>query len=356
MSVNEPNWRKLKSDAAFRARMEKRTAVIRAVRNFFASRGFLDVETPILVAHPGMEPHLEPLAATVKDEKGGGFPAHLITSPEYSMKKLLAAGFERIFEITKCFRNGEPWGGAHNPEFTMIEWYRARADYRSIMSDVEEMVVGVAIEAAGGARVVYQGRTVDLAPSWTRLSVAEAFDRHLGIDLGRAVDDPDRFRREAADRGVIVAAADSFDDLFFKLFLRDIEPKLGMPERPGAAAKPVILYEYPRSMAALARLKPDDARFAERFEVYCLGIELGNAFSELNDAAEQRRRLEEERDLRRRSGKPAFEIDEQFIEAVGLMPESAGIAFGLDRLVMLLADAPDIRDVLFFPASDIFSD
>jgi len=354
MPNNVPNWRRLSSDAVYRGRMLQRSLIMRAVREFFAGRGFLEVETPVLVAHPGMEPHLEPFETRLTDERGGARAGFLITSPEYSLKKLLAAGLPKIFEITRSFRNGEPWGGTHNPEFTLIEWYRARDDYRSLMRDTEDLVADAAMKLAGRTTIEYQGQRVELAPSWTRLSVAEAFDKFCGVDLGRGIDDPEWFRTAVAERGCLIDMTDTFDDVFFKLFLRDIEPKLGQPGDPGETAKPVILYDYPRTMAALARLKPEDGRYAERFEAYCLGIELGNAFSELNDAAEQRRRLVEEQELRRRLGKPAPAIDEQFLEAVGQMPPSAGIAFGLDRLVMLLTDAKDIRDVLFFPASDLF--
>jgi elongation factor P--(R)-beta-lysine ligase len=355
-----PQWKKIKSDPLIRQRMVKRSAVLASIRRFFDVHEFLEVETPILVRHPGMEPNLDPLGATLKRDDGVEFPGFLITSPEYSMKKLLAGGLPRIFEITKCFRNGEPWSlagageqGTHNPEFTMIEWYRADADYRAIMTDTEAMVSSVAREVVGSASLAYQGQPIELAAPWPRLTVAEAFDRYAGIDLGRGIDDPDRFRRAAADKGCQVSAGESFDDVYFKIFLRDIEPHLGAAEA-GKPARPVILYEYPRSMAALARLKNDDRRYAERFEVYCRGLELGNAFSELNDAAEQRRRLEEESAERRRLHKYPYELDEQFIEAVAAMPDSAGIAFGIDRLVMLLTDAPSIRDVLFFPVSDLF--
>ncbi len=356
-----PQWKKLATDQAARRRLIRRSGILAAVREFFSGRGFLEAETPIMVRYPGMEPHLDPFATRLRRHDGKEYPAYLITSPEYSLKKLLAAGFGRIFEITKCFRDGEPWGTeeagervTHNPEFTMIEWYRAGVDYRTIMEDLEEMVAALAEKNNGSRQIAYQGQALDLRTPWPRLTVAEAFRRHAGIDLDRAIDDADWFRRTARDRGHLVGDQEDFDDVFFKVFLRDVEPRLGMPEAGGAPARPVILYEYPRSMAALARLKPGDARYAERFEAYCLGLELANAFSELNDAAEQRRRLEAESAARRQAGKTPYELDEQFLEAVAAMPDSAGIAFGLDRLVMLLTDAPSIRDVLFFPADDLF--
>jgi lysyl-tRNA synthetase class 2 len=327
--------------------MEKRAAVIAGVRAFFGARGFTEAETPTVVAHPGMEPHLEPFSTLLKREDGATFAAHLITSPEYSLKKLLAAGLPRTYDIVRCYRNGEPWDGAHNPEFTMIEWYRADADYTAIMKDTEELVAELATKLHGRPAIPYQGRTIDVSAPWERMTVTEAMERHAGIDLAAGIDDPEAFRRAIEDKGCPTGPKDTFDDLFFRIFLRDVEPKLGVD-------RPVILHEYPRSMAALARLKPGDARFAERFEAYCGGMELCNAFSELNDAEEQRARLEEERAYRASLGRPAFPLDEDFLEAVGMMPPAAGIALGIDRLVMLLTDAPSIRDVLFFPAGDLF--
>lgn len=347
MENRQSNWKRLKTDASYRARMEARGRILWEIRAFFASRSFLEVETPTLVALPGMEPHLDPFVTSLIRHDGATFEGHLITSPEYAMKKLLAGGMERIFEITKCFRNGEPWDGGHNPEFTMIEWYRANADYRAIMTDMEEMVASVATVMTGSPRITFGGRTIDLSPSWPRMTVKQTMEEYAGIDLDRAIDDPEWFRAIVGEKGVNPTARDTWDDLFFKIFLRDVEPKLGLD-------RPLILHEYPRSMAALARIKPGDTRYAERFEAYCGGLEIANAFSELNDADEQRRRLEEERELRGKLGRHLYEIDEEFLTAVGTMPPSAGIALGVDRLVMLLTDAASISDVLFFPARDLF--
>lgn len=343
-----PNWKRLASDETLRKRLEARSEIVFGIREFFRERGFLEVETPTVVAVPGMEPNLEPFRTEVVRNDGKRFAAHLITSPEYSCKKLLAAGFRKIFEITRCYRNGEPWDGGHNPEFTMIEWYRAGEDYTAIMADTENLVEDLARRIRGGTEIAYQGRKIDVAAPWDRLTVAEAFGRYAGVDLPAMIDDPERFRSELSAKGIETGAEEPFEDMFFRLFLRDIEPKLG-------TGKPVILYEYPRQMAALSRLKRGDGRFAERFEAYACGLELCNAFSELTDAPEQGKRLEEESAERTRIGKHTYPIDRQFLEAVGMMPEAAGIALGVDRLVMLLTDAPTIRDVLFFPAEDIFS-
>jgi elongation factor P--(R)-beta-lysine ligase len=371
------SWQQLKTDSAARARLVRRAAVLKAVRAFFDAAGFLEVETPVLVRCPGMEPNLDVFATQLHDARGQAYPAHLTTSPEYAMKKLLAAGYDRIFNITKAFRDCEPWDGSHNPEFTMIEWYRSPAEYEAIMEDMEQMVAA-AVAVTGGTTITYQGQTVDLAAPWPRLTVAEAMREYAGVDLDHAIDDPTWFRAEAVAKGCTVTPNDSWDDVFFKIFLRDVEPKLGTChcERSEAISptatseiassasgllattdtplRPIILHEYPRSMAALARLKPGDPRYALRFEAYCCGLELANAFAELNDAAEQRARLEEESAERQRLNRSPWAIDEDFLAAVGEMPPASGIAFGLDRLVMLLTDAPSIREVLFFPADTVW--
>lgn len=347
METAQKNWKRLKTDATFAQRMKKRSQIVSAVRGFFVSHDFLEVETPTVTALPGMEPHLDPFRTTVADYAGKPYDAYLITSPEYAMKKLLAGGLPRIFEIARCYRNGEPWDGSHNPEFSMLEWYRAEADYTDIMADMEQMVSEVAERVTGAKTIEYQGRSIDLSAPWPRMTVKEAMATHADIDLDHAIDDEAWFRREIENKGCPTGANDTFDDLFFRIFLRDVEPKLGID-------RPLILCEYPRSMAALARMKPGDTRYAERFEAYCGGMELANAFSELNDEPEQRRRLDEERVLRQQLGKHVYGLDEQFLEAVGQMPKSAGIALGIDRLVMLLTNASAIRDVLFFPAGDLF--
>ena len=359
--MSEPNWKRAKTDPALRQRLFLRSKVLAETRRFFASQGFLEVDTPLLVRHPGMEPNLDPFETVVREADGRTHPAYLITSPEYSLKKLLAGGFGPLFQVSSCFRNREPWssqaggeGGRHNPEFTMVEWYRPETDYLSLMTDTEQLVSSVAFSVLGQMRLFWQGMAVDLTPPWPRLSVAEAFRQYADIDLLTGIDDPDGFRAAARDKGIAVQENDTFDDIFFRVFLQYIEPKLGIPNGEGGVAQPVILYDYPRSMASLSKIKAADGRLAERLEVYCCGLELANGFSELTDAAEQRRRLTEEQAERRRFGKPVPEIDEQFIEAVGLMPKAAGIAFGLDRLVMLLTDSRQIRDVMFFPAEDLF--
>lgn len=347
-----PFWQALREDKEKREKFFLRAQIISLIRDFFVREGFLEVETPSVVKFPGMEPNLNPARVNFS-LAGEEETAYLVTSPEYAMKKLLAAGFTKIFQICKSFRGGDQTDKLHNFEFTMIEWYRAGADYGDIMSDVERLISGIAKDLRGKSNnkekleFEYQGRKIDLAPPWERLSVREAFQRYTGLELD-ALLDRERIRDAALKIGYNVNEGDSFDDIFFKIFLSKIEPELGR-------GKPTILYDWPARMAALSRLKPGDERYAERFEVYIAGLELGNAFSELVDPAEQRKRLTEEQEERARAGKEFYGIDDGFINALKNVPPSGGIAMGVDRIVMFFADAPDIKEVVFFPANEIFN-
>ncbi len=329
--------------------LRRRAAVVAAVRHFFAARGFDEVETPALQVAPGMEPHLRAFATDLAEPFGAERRRlYLHTSPEFAMKKLLAGGLERIFQVARVFRNGER-SDVHHPEFSMLEWYRAGASYRDIMDDCEALVRAAA-EAAGSRQMVWGGRVCDPARPWRRLTVAEAFAEYAGIDLPACLQgdprdpDPAPLAAAAARLDIATDAADRFEDVFFRILLDRIEPHLGV----GA---PAVLYDYPVSMAALARPKPEDGRWAERFEVYACGVELANGFGELTDAIEQRRRFEADMALKRRLYGECWPVDEDFIAAVGAMPPAAGVALGLDRLVMLLLAAGDIEAVLWAPVS-----
>ena len=267
------------------------------------------------------------------------------------MKKLLVAGETRIYQLARCYRNLER-GPTHHPEFTMLEWYRANAGYREIMRDCEGL-----LRACAGPQGVYRwkGMACDPRLPWEYLSVEEAFRRHADIDLLATAPDPARpdaarLAAEARRIGLTAAPGDAWDDVFFRVFLERIEPKLGHPA-------PTILHDYPVSMAALSRVKPDAPRLTERFELYVAGLELANAFGELTDAAEQRRRFLADQQTRRARVGEAYPIDEDFLAALEHgMPEAAGIALGLDRLVMLAAGAEDIAQVLWAPVPDAAGD
>lgn len=326
------------SPAQWRA-ARARQQLYAVLRRVFGDAGYLEVETPCLVGTPGLEPHIDPFEVPFipQTDIGSRRPLFLQTSPEYAMKRLLAdPGCPPIFQLCKTFRNGEV-SAHHNPEFTMLEFYRPNADYTAIMDDLERALS--AVEAAiAPERGLFQRRP------WERLSVRDAVLRHAELDLSVHVDGPS-LKRAADARGIYTGSSTTFDDVFFHVFLERVERKLG-------AERPTFLVEYPRSMASLARLKPQDPSVAERVELYAHGVELANGFSELTDEAEQRTRLVEEQALRRSLGRPVFPLDERFLEAVGRMPPSGGIAVGLDRVLMLLLDTAQIADVLLFPAKD----
>jgi lysyl-tRNA synthetase class 2 len=311
-------------------KLRARAQLNRTIRAFFDARDFIEIEAPILVPSPGLELHLDAFAVENR---------YLITSPEYQMKRLLAGGMERIYSLGKVFRRKEA-GAHHNPEFTMLEWYRAHAAWSEIADDTEQMVW----QCARYLDMPRVGRC-QLEPPWPRISVAEACER-----WGRVRVDGDEeaavLRERVAAAGWRVAAAGDWSDVFFGFFLDAVEPHLGQDE-------PTLVYDWPKPLAALAREKPGDARVVERFEVYAAGLELCNAFGELTDAAEQRRRLESDLAERRRRGLPEYPIDEKFLAAVSAMPPAAGIALGVDRLAMLLCDASEIRDVLPFADDEL---
>jgi lysyl-tRNA synthetase class 2 len=348
MSGPRDGWWRPERFAEKREALAARQRIAAAVRAFFIARDFAEVETPALQVSPGLEPHLMAFETRIEEPGEAGRARYLHTSPEFAMKKLLVAGVPRLFQLARVFRNGER-GATHHPEFTMLEWYRAGASYGDLMDDCERLL-REALAAAGGMAFRRQGRSADPGAPWQRTSVAAAFERWCGIDLMATAPDPEhpsleRLAAAARPLGIAPHAGDDWEDLFFRIFLARIEPELGI----GA---PSILYDYPISMAALARPKPDDPRLAERFEVYVCGLELANAFGELTDAAEQRRRFERDRALKRARYGFAYPIDEDFLAALAQgMPASAGIALGFDRLVMLATGAADIEDVLWAPVA-----
>ncbi len=295
--------------ADIRCNLKRRARIIDIIRSHFTATGFLEVETPVRIPAPAPEAHID------AQESGGWY---LQPSPELCMKRLLAAGYEKIFQICRCFRKGER-GGRHTPEMTLLEWYAAGSDYLDLMIQCEQLIGYVTGQMDMGRRLRYQGHMVDLTPPWDRMTVAEAFERFGGMPVQQALD------------------KDCFDEVMGV----DIEPKLGLD-------RPLFLYDYPACCGALARLKPTDPSVAERFELYIAGMELCNAFTELTDPLEQRTRFETENQARGANGKAVYPVAEPFLQALKAMPPAAGNALGIDRLVMLFCDAASIDEVVAF--------
>ena len=327
--------------------LQRRAALVRAVRAWFDARDFLEVETPALQVSPGLEPHLMAFATDLEGADGRiRRRMHLHTSPEFAMKKLLVGGAPRIYQLARVFRNREG-SRLHSPEFTLLEWYRAGAGWRDLVADCRGLLQAAA--QAGGEGVLRMGdATADPFADWTVVSVADAFGRWAGIDLMAATDDP-----AAPSPGPLAVAAravgiephpgDDWETIFFRIFLERIEPHLGQ-------GTPTVLHDYPVSMAALSRQSAADPRVAERFELYVCGVELANAFGELTDAGLQRARFIADMDRKERLYGIRYPVDEDFLAALGHgMPESAGIALGIDRLAMLATGAGHIDDVLWAP-------
>ena len=313
-----------------------RTRITKAVRRWFETRDFTEVETAALQVSPGNEAHLHAFATQALTTAGEGRPMYLHTSPEFACKSLLASGETAIFTLAKVWRNRER-GPLHHPEFTMLEWYRTGAPYEALMDD-SAALLAVAAEAAGAQTLRFRGIEADPFAAPERLTVADAFDRYAGLDLFGDLP------AQAAAAGIRTAADDSWTDVFSRVIVEKVEPNLGH-------GRPTILCEYPTSEAALARPKPGDPRVAERFELYACGVELANCFGELTDVAEQRRRFELEMDEKQRLYGERYPIDEAFLAALAQMPPASGGALGFDRLVMLATGASRIEQVLWTPVS-----
>ena len=320
-----------------------RGAITKAIRAWFDEQGFVEVETGILQVSPGNEIHLHAPRTELRRADGSRTTRYLRTSPEFAAKKLLAAGEPRIFEFARVFRDRER-GDLHLPEFTMLEWYRANTGYDAVMAD-SIVVIAHAAQATGIGQFSFRGRTADPFAEPELLTVAAAFERFAGIDLLGTIADGkgDRARlASAAGQKVRISDDDTWSDIFSKVLVEHVEPRLGQ-------GRLTILFEYPVPEAALARAKPSDPRVAERFEIYACGVELANGFGELTDAREQRLRFVEAMDEKQRRYGERYPLDEEFLAAVAAMPEASGVALGFDRLVMLAGGAIRIDQVVWTP-------
>ncbi|HZQ11886.1 MAG TPA: EF-P lysine aminoacylase EpmA [Pseudolabrys sp.] len=358
MAKNPPFWLP-GVHAARRPFLVKRGKIAAALRAWFAARDFVEVETAALQVSPGNETHLHAFATELIAPGGGRQALYLRTSPEFACKKLLAAGETRIVDFARVFRNRER-GALHHPEFTLLEWYRANEPYETLMDDCAALLLETA-RAAGAKAFSFRGKTIDPFVAPERVTVAEAFARHAGVDLLATVEggkgDRARLAAAAAKAGVTIAADDTWGDIFSRILAEKVEPHLGI-------GRATIVYEYPLPLAALARAKftPGPAedrtraaggdKVAERFELYACGVELANAFAELTDAAEQRARFEAAMAEKQRIYGERYPVDEDFLAALAQMPEACGIALGFDRLVMLATGAAHIEQVIWAPVAD----
>lgn len=304
------NWALIRRQNA----LHKRAIILQAIRQFFIDRGYLEVETPHRIPAPAPESHIDAIPS------GDWF---LHTSPELCMKRLLAAGYKKIFQVCRCWREGER-GNLHIPEFTLLEWYRANIDHQDLMEECEALIQFVAFQIGSGEKINYRGEEIHLTSPWERITVKEAFKRFTGISV-----------REALDK-----------NLFDEVMVQGIEPRLGVK-------KPTFIYDYPSERGALARLKKDDPALAERFELYIGGLELANAFFELTDAEEQRRRFFSEEAYRRSMNKRPYPMPDKFLKELEEMPPSAGIALGVDRLAMVFLDVRSIDEVVAFTPEEL---
>jgi lysyl-tRNA synthetase class 2 len=317
-------------------------------RSFFASNDFIEVDTPSLQISPGNEAHLHAFATTGITIAGEEQPLYLHTSPEFACKKLLSAGEKRIACFAHVYRNRER-GPLHHPEFTMLEWYRVGESYESLMRDACDLIA-LSAETTGTKKFTYNGIEIDPFASADRISVAEAFEKYAGIDLLATVDatgetDRDHLAHLMKAANLRATDDDTWADLFSRAIVERVEPNLGN-------GRITILDEYPTSEAALARKTPRDSRVAERFELYACGVELANAFGELTDPVEQRKRFEAEMVEKQRIYGETYPIDDDLLDALQLMPQASGIALGFDRLVMLATGAPRIDLVMWAPVAE----
>lgn len=342
--TSEPFWNPMRH-ADRRPLLAARGKIKSAIRQWFEAQGFTEVETAALQISPGNEAHLHAFKTAYEMETGAQSPYYLHTSPEFAMKKLLAAGETKIFNFAPVYRNGER-GPLHAPEFTMLEWYRVGEPYTKLMEDCAD-IARIAADVTGRWEWSWRERVCDVR-KWNWTTLHQAFFEFANVQLddtfeGGAVD-PAAMKREAARIGIRVADDDTWSDLFSRILAERIEPWLG-------SHRIEMLCEYPTHEAALARPTAHDPRVAERFEMYVCGVELANAFGELTDAAEQRRRFEAEMSEKERIYGRRYPIDEDFLAALATMPAASGCALGFDRLVMLATGAPNVEAVQWTPVA-----
>ncbi len=332
-------------------RMHKRAAIVDAMRKFFATEKFLEVDTPIAIKAPAPEMHIEAPAVIVHTEdrfsvdtsNHGQEPSQtqrrfLQTSPELSMKRLLAEGYERIYQIAPVFRDGD-YGDMHRPEFRLLEWYRRDASWQQLFDDCENIVLAAAKASGHGQTIRYRGNELSLSTPFKRIKMDEAFVRYAGFSILDHLEVPS-LRGQLKHINISFEDSDDWNDLFHRVFLSLVEPEL---LRDG---QPIFLTHYPAPLAALAQRCPEDERVSQRTELYIGGVEIANGFGELTDAQEQRQRFEQARLWRSNAGAADYPLDEEFLSSLAHLPPSCGMALGLERLLMVLLGAKTMEQVM----------
>lgn len=340
-------WTKLRNNPELFTSYFVREKVLKSLRSFFAKSHYHEVEVPLLTPSLIPESYLEIFETQLLDANRKPQKAYLTPSPELFLKKLLVSGIGNCFTLTKSFRNTETFSNLHNPEFTMLEWYRVEADYLDLMDETEALFLHIAKELGKSETISYQGKKVMLAAPWERLTMVEAWKKHAHINLLDYMELPP-MRKLAQKKGYVVELHHTWEQLFNQIYLNEVESKLGQ-------GRPTFIYEFPSAMAALAKKKASDPRFAERFELFIEGLELCDGYSELSDWKEQEARFIAETEERKRLGKIDHPYDVDFINALKVgLPRCSGNAVGIDRLIMLFADVAKISDVLFFPGEEMW--
>ncbi|MFA6427285.1 MAG: EF-P lysine aminoacylase EpmA [Candidatus Magasanikbacteria bacterium] len=323
--------------------LKMRFLITQYIREFFWSEGFLEVETPSILKTSGQEPNIQAMKVVAHNERHESFQGYLATYPEYTMKKMIVAGFDKIFTICKAFRDHESFGGTHNPEFTIIEWYRNGKDFFALMDDMEHMFHFIA------RRLEEQGYPVpaNLKQSWKRSPIPGLWKQYAEVNLDNYLD-KDSMYQLCVEKGYKPEAGESYEELFYRIFLNHIEKHLGNDG-------PEIIYHYPALMASLSKRSTRAPGYAERFEAYYNNIEIANGFTELTDADEQLKRLEADKTERARLKLDDYEIDNEFIDAVHQLPECTGNSMGIDRIVQVFTGCKNIDNVIALPMSRIFN-
>ena len=346
------NWKDLKNNPRLKKIYDTRLVIIRLTREWFWSLKFSEVETPIALKYAGQEPYLNPVPVEFCHPNGKKEKFFLQTSPEFGMKKLLGAGYEKIFQLCKCFRNFEDWGdGTHNTEFLMLEFYRAPGSFLDIENDIESL-----FKFIGKKLGIEKFGECNIFDSWDRITMKELWQQELGIDLDKNLT-IEEISDTARNMGFFVGASDSYEDIFYQIFLNKIESNLGK-------SKPVFVYDYPAQMCSLSKICKNNEKYAERFELYINGLELANGFGELTDSIKQAQALELDLEKRKSFGKEIWAVDNDFIDALASLDErlaqkndeskngAGGVALGMDRMVLLFSQVRGLNEVIFETVSD----